>query len=197
MNFPSLARAIAGTALACFFFAAPIEISAQPGNTSGPDFSGFTAAGSYLAARHAGLQRDALAAAGFYRDALRRDPRNGELLDRTFLSLLVGGDVEGSVKYAERVVQPDKTDRVSRLELGVGNIKRKRYVAARRDLASRLPRGWTCTARAGPSTAPHRRRHAPAEFRRIPAPCPSDARPFPNCETQTRTRDHATLRRDA
>jgi tetratricopeptide (TPR) repeat protein len=135
VNFSSLARAVAGTALACLFFVAPIEISAQPGNTNGPDFSGFTAAGSYLAARHAGLQRDALAAAGFYRDALRRDPRNGELLDRTFLSLLVGGDVDGAANYAERVVQADKTDRVSRLVLGVSNLKRKRYVAARRDLA--------------------------------------------------------------
>jgi len=132
VTFPSLARAIAGTAVACFFFAAPIEISAQPGSTTGP---GFTAAGSYLAARHAGLQRDALVAAGFYRDALRRDPHNGELLDRTFLSLLVGGDIDGSVKYAERVVQTDKTDRVSRLVLGVSNLEHKRYAAARRDLA--------------------------------------------------------------
>ncbi len=135
MNFSSLARVVAGTALAGLFFVAPIEISAQPGNTNGPDFSGFTAAGSYLAARHAGLQRDALAAAGFYRDALRRDPKNGELLDRTFLSLLVGGDVDGAANYAERVVQADKTDRVSRLVLGVSNLKRKRFVAARRDLA--------------------------------------------------------------
>ena len=54
---------------------------------------------------------------------------------RTFLSLLVGGDVDGAANYAERVVQADKTDRVSRLVLGVSNLKRKRYVAARRDLA--------------------------------------------------------------
>ena len=134
MTFSSLVRALAGTALAGLLFVAPIEISAQPGNPA-QDFSGFTAAGSYLAARHAGLERDAIAAAGFYRDALRRDPKNGELLDRAFLSLLVGGDIDGAVKYAERVVKADKTDRVARLVLGVSALKHKRFPAARRDLA--------------------------------------------------------------
>src|SRR5262249_16418778 len=40
--------------------------------------------GSYLAARHAGDQRDVAAAASYYRAALRGDPRNNELLGRTF-----------------------------------------------------------------------------------------------------------------
>ena len=52
--------------------------------------------------------------------------KNGELLDRTFLSLLVGGNIEEAVKFAERVVQADKTDRVARLVLGVNALKRKR-----------------------------------------------------------------------
>ncbi|HET9717265.1 MAG TPA: tetratricopeptide repeat protein [Pseudolabrys sp.] len=96
---------------------------------------GTTASGSYLAARHAGQQRDAAAAATFYRQALKRDPNNGELLDRVFLSFLVDGDVDESVKYAERVVQVDKNDRVARLVLGVHELKRRQYAAARRDLA--------------------------------------------------------------
>jgi len=134
VTFSGLARFSVGTALAGLLFVAPIEISAQPGNPT-QDFSGFTAAGSYLAARHAGLERDAIAAAGFYRDALRRDPKNGELLDRAFLSLLVGGDVDGAVKFAERVLQVDKSDRVARLVLGVSGLKHKHFPAARRDLA--------------------------------------------------------------
>jgi len=129
---PSPVRLAAGTALAAFLFVAPIELSAQP---STPDFSGFTASGSYLAARHAGLERDALAAAGFYRDALRRDPNNGELLDRAFLSLLVGGDIDNAEKFAERVAKSDKSDRVARLVLGVTGLKHKRFAPARRDLA--------------------------------------------------------------
>src|SRR5262249_57595994 len=53
--------------------------------------------GSYLAARHAGDQRDAAAAASYYRAALRGDPDNNELLSRTFLAVLANGEVdEGS-----------------------------------------------------------------------------------------------------
>ncbi len=97
-----------------------------------------TAAGSYLAARHAGQQRDAGAAAAFYGAALKRDPKNGDLLDRTFLSLLVDGDIEDSVKYAERIALADKSDRVAQLVLGVHALKHKQYAAARRDLAQSI-----------------------------------------------------------
>jgi tetratricopeptide (TPR) repeat protein len=125
---------IAGTMLAGFVAAAPIELSAQP-NSAQQEFSGLSAAGSYLAARHAGLERDAATAAAYYRAALKRDPKNGELLDRAFLSLLVGGTIDDAVKFAERVVQADKSDRVARLVLGVNALKRKQYTVARRDLA--------------------------------------------------------------
>ena len=136
MTSSSLGRCIVGSALAAFFAAAPYQLSAQP--LSALDLGGSTASGSYLAARHAGQQRDAAAAAAYYRSALKRDPANGELLDRTFLSFLVDGDVDEAVKFAERVSQADKNDRVARLVLGVGEIKRKQYPAARRDLAQSI-----------------------------------------------------------
>ena len=136
MKSSSVARCVLGTALAAFLVAAPIELSAQA--PSAQDLSGMTAAGSYLAARHAGQQRDAGAAAAFYGAALKRDPKNGDLLDRTFLSLLVDGDIEGSVKYAERIAQADKSDRVAQLVLGVHALKHKQYAAARRDLAQSI-----------------------------------------------------------
>ena len=104
-------------ALAAFLAAAPVELAAQAPAVAGP--CRLTASGSYLAARHAGQQRDAAAAAAYYRAALKRDPKNGELLDRAFLSLLVDGDIDEAVKFAERVVQADKNDRVARLVLGV------------------------------------------------------------------------------
>src|SRR5213080_2145762 len=68
-------------------------------------FSRTSPSGSYLAARHAGGQRDAAAAASYYRAALRGDPRNNELLGRTFLAVLANGEVEDAVKLAERVLQ--------------------------------------------------------------------------------------------
>ncbi len=136
MKSSSVARCVLGTALAAFLVATPIELSAQA--PSAQDLSGMTAAGSYLAARHAGQQRDAGAAAAFYGAALKRDPKNGDLLDRTFLSLLVDGDIEDSVKYAERIAQADKGDRVAQLVLGVHALKHKQYAAARRDLAQSI-----------------------------------------------------------
>ncbi len=60
---------------------------------------------------------------------------NGDLLDRTFLSLLVDGDIDEAVKYAERIAQADKNDRVAELVLGVAALKHKQFAAARRDLA--------------------------------------------------------------
>jgi tetratricopeptide (TPR) repeat protein len=132
----SFGRCIAGSALAAFLVAAPIQLAAQP--VSALEFSGLTASGSYLAARHAGQQRDAAAAAAYYRSALKRDPNNGELLDRAFLSFLVDGDVDEAVKFAERVAQADKNDRVARLVLGVSSLKRKQYASARRDLSQSI-----------------------------------------------------------
>ncbi len=136
MTSSRLGRCIVGSALAAFFAATPYQLSAQP--LSALELAGTTASGSYLAARHAGQQRDAAAAAAYYRSALKRDPANGELLDRAFLSFLVDGDVDEAVKFAERVSQADKNDRVARLVLGVGEIKRKQYPAARRDLAQSI-----------------------------------------------------------
>ncbi|HME30180.1 MAG TPA: tetratricopeptide repeat protein [Pseudolabrys sp.] len=115
--------------------AAP-QLAAQP--MSALQSGNSSASGSYLAARHAGQQRDAAAAAAYYRSALKRDPNNAELLDRAFLSFLIDGDVDEAVKYAERVALADKNDRVARLVLGVNLLKRKQYVAARRDLAQSI-----------------------------------------------------------
>ena len=136
MTSSSFARCALGTALAVFLLAAPIKLSAQ-GPTQ-PDLSGMTAAGSYLAARHAGQMRDAAAAAAYYGVALKHDPKNGDLLDRTFLSLVVGGDIDNAMRYAERIVQADKNDRVAQLVLGVHALKHKQYPAARRALAQSI-----------------------------------------------------------
>jgi tetratricopeptide (TPR) repeat protein len=134
----SLARWIAGSALAGILAGAPITLAAQA--PSPQQIRGLTASGSYLAARHAGQMRDALAAAAFYRAALKRDPKNNELRDRAFVSLLVGGNVKEAVRFAERISRSDKNDRVARLVLGVHALMQKHYRTARRDL-SRSVRG--------------------------------------------------------
>jgi tetratricopeptide (TPR) repeat protein len=110
--------------------------------------------GSFLAARHAGVERDNAAAASYYRAALRGDPRNNDLLSRAFLAVLLSGEVEEAARLADRVLAVDKTNREARLVLGVRALKQKQYPAARQqltqavrgpitDLAATLLVGWT------------------------------------------------------
>ena len=90
--------------------------------------------GNYLAARLAGGQRDMAAAASYYRAALRADPKNGELIERTFLVVLASGGVEDAIPLAERVVGIDKSHRIARLVLAARAIKRNQTTAARAQL---------------------------------------------------------------
>ena len=117
------------------------------------DLKSLTTAGSYLAARHASVERDANSAAAFYRSALRTDPKNNELLDRAFISSLADGDIDEAVKLADRILTMDKANRVARLVVGVRDLKQKKYAAAQvninqssrgpiTDLVATLLSGW-------------------------------------------------------
>src|SRR5262249_59472496 len=117
---PPWRRAVVA-ALAALAITWPGTLSAQAQSRDG--FSRISPSGSYLAARHAGGQRDAAAAANYYRAALRGDPRNNELLGRTFLAVLANGEVDEGVRLAERVLQVDKNDRIAPLGLRVRAIK--------------------------------------------------------------------------
>src|SRR5690242_1695690 len=94
------------------------------------DLKSLTTAGSYLAARHASVERDATSAAAFYRSALRTDPKNNELLDRAFIASVADGDIDEAVKLADRILSVDKSNRVARLVVGVRDLKQKKYAAA-------------------------------------------------------------------
>src|SRR3981189_692369 len=110
----------------------PADNSAQfPSNR---DLKSLTMSGSYLAARHASVERDANSAAAFYRSALRTDPKNNELLDRAFISSLADGDIEEAVKLADRILTVDKTNRVARLVIGVRDLKQKKYASAQTNI---------------------------------------------------------------
>jgi len=109
--------------------------------------------GNYLAARHAGVQRDAAAAAAYYRAALRSDPNNPELLERAFLAVLSAGDLDEAVRLANRLIKIDNKHRVARLVLGVRGAKQRHYRTARTnfrqsvrgpitDLAATLLTAW-------------------------------------------------------
>ena len=129
----------------------PADNAAQlPGKI---DMKSLTTSGSYLAARHASVERDAASAAAFYRSALRTDPKNNELLDRAFISSLADGDIDEAVKLADRILTLDKSNRVARLVVGVRDLKMKKYASAQTninqsirgpitDLVATLLSGW-------------------------------------------------------
>jgi tetratricopeptide (TPR) repeat protein len=149
-------------ALAVAALAAPGAVYAQtPDHTadsaaqfpSKADLKSLTTSGSYLAARHASVERDAASAAAFYRSALRTDPKNNELLDRAFISSLADGDIDEAVKLADRILTMDKSNRVARLVVGVRDLKQKKYATAQlninqsirgpiTDLVATLLSGW-------------------------------------------------------
>src|ERR1700694_1315623 len=129
----------------------PSDNSAQFPNSR--DLKSLTTSGSYLAARHASVERDSNSAAAFYRSALRTDPKNNELLDRAFISSLADGDIEEAVKLADRILTVDKSNRVARLVIGVRDLKAKKYASAQlninqsirgpiTDLVATLLSGW-------------------------------------------------------
>jgi tetratricopeptide (TPR) repeat protein len=126
--------ALSAIAVVAMTWSAPLVAQSPIPST----YSRTSVSGSFLAARHASVERDAAAAANHYRAALRGDPRNNELLSRAFLSVLANGDVDEAVKLAERIVQIDKNDRIARLVLGVRAIKQKQYPVARQQLAQTL-----------------------------------------------------------
>ena len=151
--------------IAAFAFTAlvvPASLSAQtpdhPADNSAQfptshDLKSLTMSGSYLAARHASVERDAASAAEFYRSALRTDPKNSELLDRAFISSLADGDIDEAVKLADRILTIDKSNRVARLVVGVRDLKLKKYASAQlninqsirgpiTDLVATLLSGW-------------------------------------------------------
>src|SRR5437868_14343395 len=163
-------------AIVAFAFAAlavPVSVLAQtpdrPTDSSARfpnshDLKSLTITGSYLAARHASVERDSAAAAAFYRSALRNDPKNNELLDRAFISSLADGDIDEAVKLADRILTIDKSNRVARLVVGVRDLKAKKYAAAQininqsirgpiTDLVATLLSGWASYGAGDPKTA--------------------------------------------
>lgn len=92
-------------------------------------------AGNYLAGRIAGSERDAKIAAAYFRAALKDDPRNPELLERSFLLTLAEGDAAAAMRLAERVVSTDPSNRIARLALAARALRTHNYGAARHHLS--------------------------------------------------------------
>ncbi len=95
--------------------------------------------GNYLAARHAGRNRDAKAAQIFYARALKQDPGNKEIRLRSFLLAVTSGEMKKAIRLAEMVARDDADNRAARLVLALRAIREKKYARAREWLNSSKP----------------------------------------------------------
>jgi len=115
---------------------------------------GTSPSGNYLAALVAGAERDTVAAATFFREALRFDPKNPQLIERAFVAAISNGNMPDSFTLAERLVAKDPNNGLAHLALGIKAIKAKQFALARtqlsksgasqeRDITAALLTAWT------------------------------------------------------
>lgn len=98
--------------------------------------AGDSLAGNYLSAVVAGNSRDTSAAAFFYSEALRDDPRSNDLVDRAFVALLAEGAYPEALRLADRIVLREPNHGLAQLALATRDIRSKTYQKARARLAS-------------------------------------------------------------
>ncbi len=102
----------------------PQSAAARSGDSAAPAHS---LLGSYLAGRMARGHHDAIAAAGYFRAALDRDPENISLIEQTLLMAATEGRFENAIDLATRLREKVSDHRMARLILGLQAAKQKRY----------------------------------------------------------------------
>jgi tetratricopeptide (TPR) repeat protein len=100
---------------------------------------GDTQPGNYLSALIASADRDTMAAEVYYREALRADPRNADLLERAFTAALSNGDELSATALGERLLTRDPNNSLARLAIAVQDIEQGQFAAARAYLAAGDP----------------------------------------------------------
>lgn len=122
---------------------------------TGPRYEiGQSQSGNYLNALVSSADRDTGAAAVYFREALRADPRNVDLLEHAFASALADGDTVNAYGLAERLVAKDPGNSLGRLALAVRSVGDGQWVIARaqlgtgdagraRDVTTTLITAWT------------------------------------------------------
>src|SRR5271166_2550073 len=133
--------------LGSVFFTTPISASAaavQSGSQT-PEAAA-SQPGNYLAALIASADRDTSSAESYFREALRVDPRNTDLIERAFASALANGDEQGANALGERLLARDPSNGLARLATAVHAIEQGQFAAARAQLASADARSRDVTA---------------------------------------------------
>src|SRR6202161_4572453 len=92
--------------------------------------------GNYLSALIASADRDKPVAEVYYRETLRADPRNPDLLERAFAAALSNGDETNAASLGERLLARDPNNNLARLAIAVHDIEQGQFASARAHLAS-------------------------------------------------------------
>ncbi len=128
--------AVALFAMGSFGSIAPtIAATPAPESLLPPADIGGSQPGDYLAALIASADRDTASAEAYYREALRIDPRNPDLLERTFAAALANGDEQNANILAQRLLTRDPTNNLARLAIAVHAIEQGQFAVARAQLA--------------------------------------------------------------
>ncbi|MHA6289007.1 tetratricopeptide repeat protein [Maricaulis sp. CAU 1757] len=83
--------------------------------------------GAFLAARYAGVNRDAGRAAEFYAEALARAPGDVTLTDRAFITAVLAGDLTRAADLAADTVAVGDPSRLATLYLAADQLAERRY----------------------------------------------------------------------
>lgn len=90
-----------------------------------------SAYGAFLAARYAGVNRDAEGAATYYAEALNRAPGDATLADRAYITALLSGRMDEAAIYAEQSVAAGDPSRLASLYSAATEIRARRYSQGR------------------------------------------------------------------
>jgi tetratricopeptide (TPR) repeat protein len=116
--------------------AARAEDAAKPTTAATGDTVTFDAdsvdtfAGAFLAARTADVDHDYDTAIALYKKALQIEPGNPEIRQRLMISLLLNGNIEEGVKYANDLKGDPTVERVTTIVRGMDAIRRHDYKTA-------------------------------------------------------------------
>lgn len=108
--------------------------------------------GAYLAGLVAGEDQDTNSASTYFSRALKGDPKNPELMERTFIAELSNGDLAKAFDLARSLVARDQNNGLAQLALGVKDLSAGKFASARdhftkggarSDITSTLLEAWS------------------------------------------------------
>jgi tetratricopeptide (TPR) repeat protein len=148
-RYPVLLSVLFGLAAA----SGSVPAAAGVGGAAEPGKGSSTLLGSYLAGRVARGQHDTEAAAGYYRQALARDPASDVLLEQSFLMELIEGNWPRSEELARGLAELQPPRRTAHAFMGLVDFKAQRHTQSEEhfnlaaanpigELTSTLARAW-------------------------------------------------------